>query len=421
MNRFLGPVAARYASIAVQFGVVAVITRALDQHDAGNYFVTMGFVTATYFIAGLGLPDGVVRYAPALMATGRESEGRALLRGGLRYSLLTIPIGAGITGCAIGIYLGATDVGILSGVWWGCYGVIFVCAQSLVASSRSELGTAVFYSAASAGQLLISVPMIVLGHLDRLDSVLMAMVLGTAAAACVSVAIALRLRAHASGAAIGPETLRGVWQQGMLIAVGRVAQSCLIWSPVWVVSMTLGASDAALVGLASRLVNAVAAVLAAVRFSIRPSLAQDAAQGNWRTIETQSSRIAAFATTLSVTAALAMATIGEPLIAFLFGPAYRGVGIITAIMLISTIGESLGGPVDEVLRMSGHAREVILAQLVVLVVAFAAQAFVALHAGLHAAVATYGLMYVALFAIFIGRLHRLHGILIAPRLLAIPR
>ena len=413
MHKYVGPIAARYASIFIQFGVVAVVIRALNQDEAGQYFVIMGLVWATYFVAGVGLPDGAVRFVPALVAIDNEPQATSLLSRGFRYSLATVPIGAALSACALAAYSGACGPAILTGVWWASYGIIFVSAQAIVASGQGELGTAIFYSAANTGQLVVTVPLILLAGLDRLDTVLLATVAGTSLSAAVCLVVAW-CRCGRRG--VGQQPLREAWQQGATIAAGRVVQSCLLWSPVWVVSLTLGASDAALVGLASRLVSAVAAVIAAVRFSIRPSLARDAAQGNWRAIESHSSRIALFTTVLAVAALAVAVAAGDPLIAFLFGSSYRGAGIITALMLIGTVGESFGGPVDEVLRMSGHATEVIVLQTAVLVAGIGAQALAGWSGGLTALLMTYGLMFLLLYLVFIGRLWRLRGILVLPRL-----
>lgn len=418
MQKYAGPIAARYGSVVIQFVIVAIVARALSPDAAGQYFVIMGLVMATYFVSGFGLPDGLVRFAPALAATGGESQAAALLGQGFRYSLATMPVGALISGCIVLIHSGSGAPALLAAVWWASCGIIFISAQLLVASGRGQLGAAMFYSAAAIGQFVISVPLIVFGHLDSLDAVLFAIVAGTS----VSAAVCLSVTSFSSGRGVveGGRPPREVWYQGAMIAGGRVVQSCLIWSPVWVVSVTLGASDAALTGLATRLVSAVAAVLAAVRFSIRPLLAHDAAKGNWRAVEIQSSRIALFSTLLAVTAIIIVVTVGDSLIALIFGPTYHGTAGIAALLLIATVGDGFGGPVDEVLRMSGHATEVIVVQTLVLVVAFAAQLFAGHFGGLFAVIGTFSVMYVLLYLVFIIRLWRLRGILIIPRLILRP-
>lgn len=412
MPRFLMPVISRYASVVVQFLVVAAVTRSLDRDDAGQYFVIMGLVLATYFVAGVGLPDGIVRFAPSLVAAGRSDQAEALLHKGFRFSLATVPVGAALCWCAVAVDIGAGCAAVLAALWWASYGIIFVSAQLIVAGGRSELGTALFYSAANTGQLLITVPLILFAHFDRLDSVLFATVAGTAAAAVVAFVIAWR---HCKRCEADALPLQEAWKQGSAIAAGRVVQSCLLWSPVWVVNVTLGASDAALVGLASRLVSAVAAALAAVRFAIRPSLARAATIGDWPGIERDSSQIALFTTSLAVGAIAVAGLVGEPLIALVFGPDYRGAGLITTLMLIGTVGESFGGPVDEVLKMAGHARDVLIVQTAALLGGVGAQFVAARTGGVSVQVVTYGLTFVVLYLVLIARLWRVRRILVVPR------
>ncbi len=412
MRKYVIPITTRYASVLVQFAVVAVVTHALTQGDAGRYFVVMGLVLATYFVAGCGLPDGIVRFAPALAATDLVAQADSLLRRGFRFSIATVPFGAVVGGFIVALYVGFNYSALLAALWWASYGTIFVSAQMVVAAGKSELGTAMFYSAANTGQLVLTVPAIVLGHLDDLVTVLAATVAGTSVSAAVCLVIAIRNCDRSSG---GHQPLTEAWRQGAVIAAGRVIQSCFLWSPVWVVGIALGPSDAALVGLASRLVSSVAAVLAAVRFSIRPRLARDAAQGNWLAIQRHSSQIAFYTTALAVFAMLVSATVGDELIALVFGSEYRGAALVVTLMLIGTVGESFGGPVDEVLKMAGYARVVVGVQVVVMTAGFGLQVAAARSWGVTGLVTVYGLMFVTMYLVLIGYMWKLRRILIVPR------
>ncbi|MFI2838565.1 lipopolysaccharide biosynthesis protein [Mycolicibacterium sp. PDY-3] len=398
--------------MALQFAVVAVVTRALDAPNAGDYFVVMGVVLATYFAAGLGLPDGVVRAAPAITAQGMNSRAQSLLNQSMKYSLAAVPIGAGFAGTAIAFYVGDTYVGLATGAWWASYGSIFVCAQTLVASGRGELGTAVFYSAANVGQILVTVPLILVAELHSLVAVLMATAAGTALAAVACLVVTARLCIR-HGAVSTP--LAATWKQGCTIAFGRIVQAGLIWSPVFVASFVLTPSDTAHIGLAVRLVSAVAAVIAAIRFSIRPSLARDAALGRWADIARKSSKIAFATTSLALVAIAAAATVGPYAVSIIFGNSFREAATVTAIMLIGTLGESIGGPVDEVLRMAGQTTEVLVVQLLAFTVGIGAQFILGSQLGMFALVSCYSTTFVGLYVWFVIRLRLLHGIWIVPR------
>ncbi|MDZ7910609.1 MAG: lipopolysaccharide biosynthesis protein [Rhodococcus sp. (in: high G+C Gram-positive bacteria)] len=416
MYRYVVPIATRYTSVLLQFAVVAVITRVLSLHDAGQYFVLMGFVLSTYFVGGFGLPDGVVRFVPALSATEESARADALLDRGLKLSLATIPIGTVLCAGIAKIYTGNWMAAGLTGAWWAAYALIFVCAQVVVASGRSELGTAMFYSAANIGQVLITVPIIFFAGFGELETVLTATVLGTGVAAAICL-LYLWVSRTRSLSPIGRSLLGNAWRQGSTIAAGRVVQAGLLWSPVWIASATLGPSDAALVGLACRLVSAVAAVLAAIRFSIRPTLARDAVRGNWQSIESHSSRIALYATLLAIGSAVFVVCFGDAILPSVFGADYHGVGVVTALMLIGTVGECIGGPTDEILRMSGHASDVIVLQLLGLTVGVGAQLIAGTWYGLNELVLAYALTFVVLYSAYIVRLYLVHGIVVLPRLI----
>jgi len=356
----------------------------------------------------------MVRFAPALSATDKRDEAERMLTRGFRLALATIPLLAIVAGGISTTYTGVGVTPLLVALWWAAYGTIFVSAQVTVARGRSELGTAMFYSAANVGQLLITAPWILWFHLHTLDAVLLANVAGTSASALVCLTIAVRMSGRASRPSV---PLREAWRQGITIAVGRLVQSCFLWSPVWVVGFTLGAPDAALVGLASRLVSAVAAVLAAVRFSIRPRLAREAAQQDWNAIERHASEIAFYTTALAICAIAVAATAGNWLITVAFGTAFGGAAFVATLMLIGTVGESIGGPVDEVLKMAGHATDVLVAQGAVLAVGLGALYLAARVEGLTALTLIYSLMFVVQYSWLIVRLWLLHGIVILPKLL----
>jgi hypothetical protein len=88
--------------------------------------------------------------------------------------------------------------------------------------------------------------------------------------------------------------------------------------------------------------------------------------------------------------------------------------VITALMLIGTIGESFAGPVDEILRMAGHAREVLIAQTAALLAGITAQVIASLAGGLAALTVAYGLTFILLYATLDYRLRALLGIGVLP-------
>ncbi len=355
----------RYSGALLQFAILAVIARILSQDDVGRFLVIAGVVQATMYVAGLGLPDGLVRTVPALNAAGHADRAEALLRSGLARSLLTLPVGALLCGCAIFLYLGSWTTAAAAGLWWASYGGIYVAGQIVVASGRASFGTAIYYSAGNIGQMVLAIPVILIARLSALDAVLISTALGTAVTAALSVMFAWHFAVQGSVAhGALHQDVRAAWLQGVTIAASLVVSSCLLWLPVWVAGLVLSSSDAALVGLASRLLTVVVALSAALRFSMRPALASDAALGDWRAIQQRTSEVTIAAGIVAAAAVVLLLTVGPLAVSWAFGPQYRPVAAITAIMLAGAFCASI--PVDEVLRMSGQARAVLLVQTIAL-------------------------------------------------------
>lgn len=405
-TRFIGPIASRYGSVAVQMLVIAVIAHSLDAQGAARYFTFMGLVLTTYFWVGGGLPDGIVREVPALRAVGQEAVARALVKVAWRRTVLTLPIGFSLV--SVAAFLISREVGTAIGVgaWWTSYAIIFSAAQITVAAGSAGIGTTLFYSSANLGQLLVTVPAVLAFSTGTLQSVTLLTGLGTMLAALVAAAVALRTArkldsVNLSGRELDTRSVStSAFRVGIQIAIGRCVQAVIIWSPVWIAVALLTARNAADIGLAARLVSAVAGVIAAVRFSVRPELAAAAAVGEWLSIQRAGRSIAILATGLALSAVIATIAVGPIVISAIFGTEYGAVWLFTAILLLGTVGESVGGPVDEILKMSGDAGFVLGAQLGAMVAVVGLQTVGAIVAGPElqsvAYVATFSALYLAL-------------------------
>ncbi|MBB3042237.1 lipopolysaccharide biosynthesis protein [Nocardioides soli] len=400
----------------VQFVTIAVIARHLSSDDLASYFVVMGIVLATYFAAGLGLPDGLVRHVPRTSITSRTTA-VALLKRAFLISLATVPVGGAFCGLAIGIVTESGLIGLLAGTWWVCYGVIFVSAQVVVASGSPNLGSAIFYTFANVGQILLTVPLVLAG-MASLTETLLATCVGCGLAALISLGLAVTKQRRTD---IPPSLamnrsevppLGTVWRDGAFMGAARIVQGCLIWSPVWAAGVILPGADTANVALAGRLTSAVGAVIAAIRFSIRPELATNAASGNWAAIERRGRSIALAASSIAVLSIVGAAALADPVLTAAFGTEFSGAHWILVAMLFATLAESFGGPVDEVLRMSGYAREAFVAQAVLLPAGFGAEVIAAALAGPVALASTFAAVVGALYGYFVAKLYRSEGVLV---------
>jgi O-antigen/teichoic acid export membrane protein len=360
--RRLGPMVSaiglRYSAIIIQFALVLLVSRHTSTTTAGTYFIIFGWVNSTYFIAGLGLPDGLVREISHLASTGGEAAIRPLmLRAVGLFAVLTLAT------AAAGI-LGAQAFGFAPGLvlwvaaWWLCYAINFFCAQSLLALGRPTAGSFFFYPALNISLLFTLFPYLLFTRNEPVEHLLAAAIAGAAPMALIAgsaLATALRRMDRPAGTEAPPVALGAVMSLGFRIAVARVAQTAIYWIPTWIAGGVLMPAAAAVLGLAARLNNAVAAVMAAIRFIVRPQIVAAAARDDWQTISRNARMISTLASGAVLLAILVYLAIGRPLIVGIFGASYAGAFLPLLILLFGTLAEATGGVVDEVLKMTGNA------------------------------------------------------------------
>lgn len=394
--QFLWAVGTRYASAVVQFVTAVLVARSLPAADTGVYLSFFGLVTATYPVVALGCPDGFVRLYPEMVAHGRREEAASQLRSYLAFAAVTGLGMSALFGVGAAVLAQDAALGIVVGAWWMGYAAMYVGSQGLVGLGRANAGTFMYYGSTNWFSLL--------GAGVYLTAASRATLLGVttvlAAAACIAgaVAIVMLLRFAPSARGHGAFSMRRLLVAGWPIATGRVVQSLLIWSPVWVSALMFGSSAAATVGLASRLVMAVGAAIAVVKFTVRPRLVRSAVDDEWTVVEELGRRIALNCTVLCLAATIGNAVFGWYLLPRTFGSQYDGLSLALALLLIGVIIESMAGPADELLRMTDGAVLMLRLQAVTTVVATLMEVVVGWSLGqgwmLLAFSACFGAMYV---------------------------
>jgi O-antigen/teichoic acid export membrane protein len=383
--RFILPIILRYLSMLLQFGTFVAVSRRLPLHQVGNYYQLYGLVTTTYFATGLGLTDGLIKAVAHARAMEETNGTRALvLRAGFVSLALTIAVAA-IAIIALWARLPSHLVLFTAG-WWVAYGILFFCSQVLVALGHTGWGAFFYYPASSIGLFITSVPYLLFTAHPNIEGTLWWTMLGAALCALAAL-ILMSVYLGALPSAGQAESLAPVFRLGFSICVTRVLQSSLYWIPVWAVGFWLGAAAGASMATASRLNAAAAAVMAAIRFTIRPQIVENVARGNWNRIASQSRKIATLASAAVLFVIAATIVAGHWAIGLVFGSAYASSSVLVLILLIGTLGECVGGPVDEILKMTGRADTV----SATLVVAFALEvALVAAFARFGSAAAAAG-------------------------------
>lgn len=409
--RYLSAISSRYGALAVQFIIVLLVANRLPQADAGLYFVAFGIVATLFCLVGLGLPDGLVISFGRAISQGRttavrDALRRSLLWGGLSALLL---FGGGAT---LAISLG-NDVSysVMTALWGMLYGMVFVAAQGLIALRSAALGSFFFYSATNLFFLFTSVPYLLLSAVPTLQGLMgMTLLASTCAASSAIVTLWRKARPYrgTDRADLAPPV-----RAGAVIAVSRMLQSGIYWVPVWIATLLLGSTEAAVIATAGRLLIAVTAVIAALRFSVRPAIVAAEVEGDWSAIERLGRRISMATTVFTLTAMLGLWLIGKPVLGVLLGADYAAAWGVLMVLLIGALGESFGGPVDEVLKMTGDG-QVVLRGLIVTVLLEATLAGLLAGQGIIAIAAAQALAFVGLYAYQVYRLSCLRGIRIMP-------
>lgn len=408
----LSALVSRYGALAAQFLVVILVARHLPKADAGVYLLIFGLITTTSVFAGFGTPDGLVKAIPELLARHAGDAVRAAMLRSARFTFLTsLPV-VGLA-MLLASFRGMDWAVVgLAGVWWLAYAAVFFCGQALVALRHEAIGAFVFYALNNLLLLVTTAPYLILTHHAGVTGALRASVAaGILAAGTGTVLVYGAMRQVRRG---GPSDLAlSTRRLGLTIAIARVFQAMLYWVPAWAVASASGPADAAVMATAGRLLIAATAVIAVFRFTIRGRIVTAGARGDKAAIAKMARGSATVATLVALGALIFVLTLGPPVIGLLFGASFREAAPVLAILLVGAVGESIGGPVDEVLKYQGHAM-VVLYGLVVTVGIEVVLAWLLAPHGAQAAAAAQAIAFCGMYAFQIVYCWRRLGILILP-------
>jgi O-antigen/teichoic acid export membrane protein len=319
-------------------------------------------VNTTYFLAGFGLPDGLVKWVAQAPLLGDHHRVRATIRRAAKYTAAAILV-TGAVALMFATHRFSPAIVLLAIGWWCCYGVLFFAAQVLVAIRQTNWGAFFFYPATSIGLFVFSVPYLLLSSKPDIQGTLTFTLYGAVVCMAASVICVLKFWAVFPDGK-NPVSVTPIFQLGFMIGVSRVLQTAIYWIPVWAIGVKGDAAAIGSMGTASRLAAAVAAVMAAIRFTIRPEVVRHATQGNWNALAVRSRQLASIATLATLVALGGTLLVGRWAIGLVFGSTYSAAAPIVAVFLIGTLGECIGGPVDEIMKMTGNARRVMTAVMI---------------------------------------------------------
>jgi O-antigen/teichoic acid export membrane protein len=359
-------VISRYGALAAQFLIVVTVARALPKTDSGTYLLIFSAVTTTIVFVGFGAPDGLVKAVPELMQRGRYGAIRGQVA--RTASVTGLLGGLFLSGLCLAAYCLGYESWLIGAfaAWWVPYATLFFCGQALVALGRTALGTFLFYTLNNVATISLLVPYLLFSEHPTAASTLHVSIAAGWFAALSGVAALIKAVSNIHQGAPDPTRVHGTLRLGFVIALSRMFQGALYWVPAWVAAAVLGAADAAVISAAGRLLIAATAVIAVFRFTIRPRIVAAEARGDRRAVEDMSRFAATVSLAFVLLCIVIVLAVGRSAVTLVFGPSFSQAAEILSILLLGGIGESFAGPVDEVLKYSGHAL-LVLASLVVTV------------------------------------------------------
>ena len=158
---------------------------------------------------------------------------------------------------------------------------------------------------------------------------------------------------------------------------------------------------------------AASAVVAAFRFAVRSQIVIAATQKDWPHIERTARMIATISTAVAVCSLIGVLVLGEPVIKLVLGAKYGAATAVLAVLLIGAVGESFGGPVDEILKLTGHPNFVLVTLVITISIEATLAVFLA-RFSIMAAAAAQAAAFCIMYALQIAYLKKKAGVLIVP-------
>jgi O-antigen/teichoic acid export membrane protein len=348
----------RYGSIAVQFVVLAILARHLTIDDYGRYMLVLGAVWSTYTLLGLGVSETFVREAPKHMQRGRPDEVATLVGGTLTVALGTaafVVLVGGVLVWLLALDPATTTLVTFILAFVVANGLVFNAAQILLGGGFHALGSFFYYPAMNLSLLMSSVPYVVLAATPTFQGVAIA----TSSAGLLMAAVAILLavyRIRPAWATVA--TIRQLVTIGMRLSFARAVGYVGVWLPTFLAGVILAPVQAGYLGTANRLAFAVGAVTAAVRFAVRPAIVRAFDRGDRDSIKETCGRLATVTFTMACLAMVVSALAGPSILRIAFGPDLEPAAPLLTILLVGIAFEAFCGPVDEVLKMTGHENRV---------------------------------------------------------------
>lgn len=377
----------RYISTIVQFGVLAFLARWLAPDDYGLYMMCLGITYSFYYFVGFGASEAAVIEISKAKNRGDNSYILECVGSGFCAVILSVLLIA----CCVGALLVLTGYDLplpLAALFFISFfmssnGVIFNVSQVLLSLGFTSLGSFLFYPAVNvtiALLLTLVIPVNIEGVFESVAGIASAASVIVMVGALLICALAVKGRIRVS-----LQCFIHLIRTGAPLTLIRILHVSSFWVPTMVAGFTLGSVEAGFIGTAGRLAIAVSAVIAAIRFVIRPSLISAIAEKRVGDLEVIAQKAATLTFTASLLAVACNVLFGTLVITLFFGENFAQIAPILTVLLVSVCAEAVFGPVDEILKASKCTGSVLLIYFVGITILSLMAIFAA----------PYGLIYIA--------------------------
>lgn len=364
----------RYFAIAIQFLIVVLIARKLPLEIAGQYLSTFGVVTVAFTISGLGLPDGAVKEMNMARAEFDTVSERNIATATVKSALVINTILAPCIGALAGKISGLSfQQSTFVAIWWFGYAGTFLFSQILVGKGKPALATFFAYSAINLTYIFTLFPTIIF-----LQNLTLSTTIGVASAAsnlaliASAIATIRTFRNNDKNYFIEKEKnskgskyniIRSNFSIGTPMMIARLAQASLPWLPVWMLAYMNSSESSAIYAAASRLTVAVTSVVAALRFSMRGEIVRANFENNFKELASINRVVSLISSFPPILGLIFLTLAGSTVIPNILGSEYSPTVPVLIVLMFGVLGEAFGGLSDEILKMTGRTRIVLLSLL----------------------------------------------------------
>jgi O-antigen/teichoic acid export membrane protein len=356
--------ATQYLGLALGFVGSTLMVRLAGPQDVASYLLLLQATNAIGLIMQLGLAPAALRFVPISRGTGGNTATAQLRRRLFRIQVLLWAVIVPPLALAWPWIAGKLDAPELAAA------TPFLLAAAILASfgslADSYLRAFRMYSTSALFTQLFPRALLLGGFVSLWLSsardvpwqVLISLYMGAQLAACLGFALALPRTTPGETSeprtAQPPPAIRTILGATTAMGLRSAASVLFVSSDLWVLAWARPHEEVAIYGIASRVLQILAAVPGVANFLIPQEFAVLYADGRREEMEKLARTASTAVALIAGVAFLALLFAGRPAIRLAFGPTYVASWGILLILALGSLWDTASGSAGFALQMSGH-------------------------------------------------------------------